>query len=211
MNKKSFKIVFLLLLIACSIISCDNEISIPKPSTHLMVDLPEHSYQKFSDSSYFSFEIPKLWSVSKDPQRIYDAVIRGYRKDLKDKSALSFFIGKKINGDIHIQYYKIDTTNTVAKLVNETGVKIDEHKMRAQQVTTKDFIFRDKKVYGTLFEFVGNSAVNFEFHLTDSVDNFVRTAVILYTTPNYDSLQPTLNYIKTDLIHLINTFEWKKQ
>ncbi len=191
--------------------ACGEEIFVPKPPTHLSVDLPSPVYQKFSDSTNFSFEMSKLWSVSNDPQRIYDAVIRGYRRDLKDKDALSLFLGKKINGDIHFQYYKIDTTNTLAKLVNETGVKIDEHKMRAQQVTPKDFIFRDKKVYGTLFEFVGNSAVNFEFHLTDSVDNFVRTAVILYTTPNYDSLQPTLNYIKTDLIHLINTFEWEKK
>jgi len=204
--KKLLLFLPLLLLFACG-----EETLVPKPPTHLTIDLPNHSYKKFSDSVNYSFVISKMWNVSNDPQRIYDAVMRGYRKDLNDKGALSFFLGKKINGDIHFQYYKIDTLNTLAKLVNETGLKVDEHKMKSQQVIPKNFILKERKVFGTLYEFIGNSAVNFEFHLTDSVSHFVRSAVVLYTTPNYDSLQPTLNYIKTDLIHLINTFEWTKK
>ena len=90
--------------------SCNDEVLIPKPPTHLMVDLPDHLYKKFDDTSYFSFETPNFWSVSNDPQRIYDAIIRGYRKDVKDKGSLSFFLGNKINGDIHFQYYNFKVT-----------------------------------------------------------------------------------------------------
>jgi gliding motility-associated lipoprotein GldD len=196
MNKKSFKIVFLLLLIACSIISCDNEISIPKPSTHLMVDLPEHSYKPFNDSTNYSFQMSKLWSL---------------RFNFKKQDSLILYLGKQIDGDLHFQYYKIDTLNTLAKLINQTFAKIDYHKVKAQQIKDTTFIFANKRVFGTLYEYIGNSATNYQFYLTDSTNHFVRTELLIRRVPNYDSLQPTLHYIRKDLIHLINTFEWKKQ
>jgi hypothetical protein len=28
--------------------------------------------------------------------------------------------------------------------------------------------------------------------------------------PNYDSLRPSLDYLKKDLLHLMNTFQWEK-
>jgi len=95
--------------------------------------------------------------------------------------------------------------------INKTFAKIDFHKVKAKQLKDTTFIFRDKKVYGSLYEFIGNSATNFQFYLTDSTRNFVRSELLIRRKPNYDSLQPTLNYIKTDLIHLINTFEWTKK
>jgi gliding motility-associated lipoprotein GldD len=183
--------MFLLLIFSCS-----EEIFIPKPPTHLKIDLPDHAYKNFIDSNRFSFNISKLWSV---------------RDQFKESDSLIFYLGEKIDGDLHFQYSKIDSVNTLAKLINQTFGKVDFHKIRAKQMVDTNFIFSDKKVFGTLFEFIGNSATNFQFYLTDSTNNFVRTELLIRRTPNYDSLQPTLNYIKKDLIHLINTFEWKKK
>jgi gliding motility-associated lipoprotein GldD len=158
--------------------------------------LPNHSYQAFTDYSRYSFEISKLWSV---------------REKFNETDSLILYLGKEIDGDIHFQFSRIDSINTLGKLVNHTFGKVDFHKIRAKQMLDTNFIFRDKRVFGTLFEFIGNSATNFQFYLTDSTDNFLRSELLIRRTPNYDSLQPTLNYIKKDLIHLINTFEWKKQ
>ena len=176
--------------------ACGEETLVPKPPTHLAVDLPRHSYQKYSDSAHYSFDISKLWSE---------------RANLKERDSLILYLGKEIDGDLHFQYAKIDTTNPLSMHINKTFAKIDFHKVRAKQLKDTTFIFRDKKVYGGLYEFIGNSATNFQFYLTDSTRNFVRSELLIRRKPNYDSLQPTLNYIRTDLIHLINTFEWKKE
>ena len=123
--------------------------------------------------------------------------------------SLILYLGKEIDGDIHFQYAKIDSTNTLSNLLNVTFAKIDFHKIRARQMLDTNFIFKDKKVYGSFFEFIGNSATNFQFYLTDSTNHFVRSELLIRRKPNYDSLQPTLHYIKKDLYHLINTFNWK--
>jgi gliding motility-associated lipoprotein GldD len=176
--------------------ACGEEIFVPKPPTHLSVDLPSPVYQKFSDSTNFSFEMSKLWSK---------------RVNYREKDSLIIYLGKDIDGDLHFQYLKIDTANPLSFHINKTFDKIDFHKVRARQLKDTNFVFKNKKVYGAFFEFVGNSATNFQFYLTDSTNHFIRSELLIRRKPNYDSLQPTLNYIKTDLIHLINTFEWEKK
>ena len=187
MKKLLFSLLILILL------SCGEENFIPKPPTHLTVDLPTHAYKNFTNTSHYNFDMPKLWSV---------------RANLKEKDSLILYLGKEIDGDLHFQYLKVDTANPLSKHINKTFEKIDFHKARAKQLKDTNFVFKDKKVFGTMYEFIGNSATNFQFYLTDSMNHFVRSELLIRRKPNYDSLQPTLNYIKTDLIHLINTFEW---
>jgi gliding motility-associated lipoprotein GldD len=189
--KKLLLFLPLLLLLACG-----EETLVPKPPTHLTIDLPNHAYKKFLDSMHYSFDISKLWTL---------------RANLQEKDSLILYLGKEIDGDLHFQYARIDTANPLSSHINKTFAKIDFHKVRAKQLKDTTFIFREKKVYGGFYEFIGNSATNFQFYLTDSTDNFVRTELLIRRKPNYDSLQPTLNYIKADLIHLINTFKWEKK
>ena len=196
MKYNPFNVGFVSLLILLTFSGCDNDVLIPKPPTHLMVDLPKHSYKKFKDSANYTFEMSNLWDL---------------RFNFTKQDSLILYLGKKIDGDLHFQYFKIDTVNTLSKLINQTFAKIDYHKIRAKQMVDTSFIINKKRVFGTLYEYIGNSATNFQFYLTDSTNHFVRTELLIRRTPNYDSLQPTLNYIKTDLIHLINSFEWKKQ
>ncbi len=47
------------------------------------------------------------------------------------------------------------------------------------------------------------------FYLTDSSSNYFAGSLYFETVPNYDSLQPVLNYVIEDVEHMINTFEWK--
>ncbi len=188
--------IFLFSIVILVFVSCSEDNYIPKPPTHLMVDLPAHAYQKFSDTTNYTFNIPKFWSV---------------RTNFKDQDSLILYLGKEIDGDLHFQYLKIDSVNSLSKHINKTFEKIDFHKARARGLKDTNFVFNDKKVYGSLYEFIGNSATNFQFYLTDSTNHFVRSELLIRRKPNYDSLQPTLNYIKTDLIHLINTFQWEEK
>lgn len=173
-----------------------NELLIPKPPTYLRTDFPEHSYRKVDDIPVYSFEISKNYVVK-------PITYKGTNTNHKE-----IFLGP-LNGVLYLNYYPIPNRDTLVRYINLSNDKVDEHQIKAEGIVDQNFIFKDKKVYGTFFEFQGNVATNFQFYLTDSTDNFIRGEVLMNCRPNYDSLRPSLDYLKKDLIHLIETFQWK--
>ena len=55
-----------------------------------------------------------------------------------------------------------------------------------------------------------NISYPIQFLLTDSVSNFFRGALYFDCKPNADSLAPAIQYIREDIIELIQTFSWKE-
>ena len=47
-------------------------------------------------------------------------------------------------------------------------------------------------------------------NISDSVSNFFRGALYFDCKPNADSLAPAIQYIREDIIELIQTFSWKE-
>ena len=71
-------------------------------------------------------------------------------------------------------------------------------------------IYRDSsKVYGLLFDIAGNTASSLQFYLTDSTTHFLRGSLYFNSVPNIDSLQVVIDFLKLDVLHLINTTKWK--
>jgi len=46
--------------------------------------------------------------------------------------------------------------------------------------------------------------------LTDSTRNFFRGALYFNNVPNKDSIAPMENYIREDVIRIMESFEWKR-
>ena len=68
----------------------------------------------------------------------------------------------------------------------------------------------EHQVYGLFIEMDGKGvATPMQFYLTDSTKNFVRGALYFNFQPDNDSMQPVINFIRKDIDHMINTFEWK--
>jgi gliding motility-associated lipoprotein GldD len=57
-------------------------------------------------------------------------------------------------------------------------------------------------------EIEGEVPSQFQFTMTDSSNNFLRGALYFDTKVQNDSLQPAIDYVKKDLMHMINTLEW---
>ena len=55
----------------------------------------------------------------------------------------------------------------------------------------------------------GNVATNIQFRATDSVKHVLSGALYFYAKPNYDSIVPAIKYIEKDIMHLVETLEWK--
>ena len=61
-----------------------------------------------------------------------------------------------------------------------------------------------------MFNIEGPAASPFQFYLTDSTHHFLRGALYFKSEAKPDSLKPMIEFMKTDIIEMINTFAWKK-
>jgi gliding motility-associated lipoprotein GldD len=190
-------LVIVVMGLGWSISSCGgDELLIPKPSTYLRTDLPDHNYHIQNDAKAYSYELSDQF-VSKPLT---------YKGEVTDHREI--YLGP-LNGILYLNYYPLPNRDTLVRYINISNDKVDEHQVKADRIVDKTFIFKDKKVFGSFFEFEGNVATNFQFYLTDSTKHFIRGEVLMNCRPNYDSLRPSLDYLKQDLFHLIETFEWK--
>ena len=187
----AFPIIILLLSVSCG----DDKPLIPKPPTYLRNDFPPHTYKKLSIGCPYSFELSEAYTYS----RVKDSIGLTCHLDID--------LGK-LNGTLHFSY--ITMVNPLRDYLEYSLKKVEEHEVKAEGIEDEQFIFPDKKVYGTFFEIKGDVASPFQFYLTDSVNHFVSGVVYFNARPNYDSLRPSLDYLKADLKKLIETFQWEK-
>ncbi len=188
-----FGVLFLALIFA----SCGgNELLIPKPPTYLRSELPPHSYSRISAGDPYSFELSDAYICK-------PVLFRGTLTNHKE------IILGKLNGVLYMNYYPLPNRDSLVRYINLSNDKVDEHQVKAEKINDFKISFPKNKVYGTFFELTGNVATNFQFYLTDSTSHFMRGEILMNCAPNYDSLRPSLDYIKQDLYHLFETMEWR--
>lgn len=181
------------LLLSVVLFSCDDEMLIPKPPSYLRVEMPERKYDMYQDSCGFSFEKSAHYTIG---------IVERFQEPCHKKMDLG-----RLNGTMYIRYWDVD--QPLSFYVNGANNEVDRHKIKSDNIESENKLFPEKKVYGTFFELQGDVATPFQFYLTDSTDRFLYCEVLFNSSPNYDSLKPSLEYLREDLNHLINTFEWK--
>lgn len=190
--KKAILIIPILMLL----FACEETSYIPKPPTYLRLELPDHTYKAFDDECSYAFELAEIYSISNSTEE--NGTTCNKRIDLGP-----------LNGMAYLRYWDIDGERPLAFYVNSANDEVDRHKLKANNIEDEQIIRSEDRVFGTFFELQGDVATPFQFYLTDSTDKFLYCEVLFNTTPKYDSLKPSLDYLKKDLKHLLNTFEWK--
>jgi gliding motility-associated lipoprotein GldD len=82
--------------------------------------------------------------------------------------------------------------------------------VKADAITEQAYLNDENRVYGILYELKGNTASNIQFVLSDSTKHFLRGALYFNVNPNKDSIAPVVDYIREDIIRLVETLEWSK-
>lgn len=193
------------------LMACSEEVFVPKPKLYLRPDLPNHSYvSKTIDHGTlaYTFLMPAQYSLGTacDDTLLQLSYFR--REELK-RFAMQSFELSPIKGWLNMYACRFDSQDSLAKLLNYSIKLKEDHILKADGIESVKINNPAQKVYGTLFSLKGNVASNFHFHLTDSTSRFVMGIVELDATPNYDSLKPTLEYIKKDLDKITQSFQWK--
>lgn len=187
---------FSLIVVISLVVSCGEELMIPKPPTYLRLDLPEHKYSELKTDCGLSFSFPEIYKAKTTAKT--ETGICNLEIDLGP-----------INGTLYLFYYPLTTNDTLSKFINFSNDKVDDHKLKATSINDEKILRPQERVFGTFFELQGDVATNYQFYLTDSVNHFLRAEVLLNSRPNYDSLKPSLDYLKVDLKKMVNTLKWK--
>lgn len=189
----------ILILISCFLLSCggdDDVILAPKPRAYFRLNFPEKVYVKYDSVCPFTFERPAYSQMDRDRNE-------GAEPCWLNVNFPSF------NGTLHLSYKSVN--GNIEKYLEDTYTLASKHQIKASGIEEK-LIKRDSShVYGLIYEIEGNAASALQFYLTDSTKHFIRGALYFNEVPNIDSIAPVLEYIRTDIYHMIRTFEWKSE
>ena len=192
-NKVSILLVAAIIAIA---VSCDRQSGyLPKPRGYFRIDLPEKAYTKVDTIERYGFECPQYALVTPDP----------YSPDEKNWVNIEM---PQFKGSIHLTHKSVN--DNLGEYLEDVHTMVTKHLQKANGVRDSLIVNEEHKVYGLLIEMDGKGvATPMQFYLTDSTRNFVRGALYFNFVPDNDSMQPVINFIREDIDHLIETFEWK--
>ncbi|MDD4488905.1 MAG: gliding motility lipoprotein GldD [Paludibacter sp.] len=165
----------------------------PKPYGYFRVDLPDHAYNKIDTVLPYFFEISDIADIH-------------IKKEKQEKYWIDILY-PTLNAAIHCSYKEVN--NNLYELSEDTHRSVYKHLVRADDITEEIFSNPERKVYGIYYELEGNTASVAQFVLTDSIRHFFRGAVYFNHVPNKDSIAPMSDYIKKDVIRLMESFSWK--
>ena len=166
----------------------------PKPSGYLRVDYPEKTYGLYSDLEFFEFEIPDYATVE------IDSGLRG------QQGWINVAI-PQLNGKIYLSYKPVGDNLTA--YITDCRELVYKHTVKAQGIEETPFIHREQNRFGMVYDLKGDVASAVQFFITDSTNHFLRGSLYFNSRPNRDSLNPVIEYLREDIIHLIETVHWK--
>ena len=172
--------------------SCSNPI--PKPYGYFRIEMPEHQYENCSTYPDFYFDISA------------NAVIEPLADTIK--GAWFNINYTTLNAKIYCSYLPI-TPSQLDDVLEDSHKFVYRHVMKTDAIMKQPFVNQEYNVYGMLYQLEGNVASPLQFVLTDSVANFFRASLLFNNVPNQDSIAPVLDYIKTDVRRLLESFRWK--
>lgn len=183
------------LLILCALLaSCDRDY-LPKPVGYNRLELPEPSYQLLPDSLPYSFEYSKHAKLLPDTSAVRDQ----YWIEI-------YYPGLKSN--IHITYKPLGgSTKLLKEFMDDAYTLTAKHQIKAYAINEMITTTPSGKT-AVIAELEGEVPSQFQFTITDSTRNFLRGALYFNTKVQNDSLAPAIEYMKRDMLHIINTVEW---
>ena len=192
--KKAFRLSLLLVSII-SLIACGSDY-FPKPRAYFRIDLPEKNYRHLDSIYPFSFDYPVYSSISQDKNSPHE----------KNWININF---TDFKGSLHLSYKRVD--GNLVKYMEDSRTLAFKHIPKASAIDNRLIINKRSKVFGLIYEISGSGAASpYQFFVTDSLTHFLRGALYFNIVPNNDSLAPVIDFLKQDIEHLIQSFEWKE-
>jgi len=164
----------------------------PKPISGHRIVFPVKEYKAVTPDCNYSFDIPEYSNLKMDTIK---------------NTCNGNLVLNQFNATLFLTYIDLDT-NLMHNIEYSRKLAYD-HSIKADAIEEKTILNPENGTYGMQYKIVGNSATNYQFYVTDSSDHFLRGVLYFNTSPNYDSIKPTLNFLMEDFDHMIETIDWK--
>jgi gliding motility-associated lipoprotein GldD len=175
--------------------ACQRE-HLPKPLGYNRLLLPSHDYKQLPDSFPYTFEYSKHAKLLKDTSRISERYwVEIYYPQLKS--------------NIHITYKPINSEKVLREFLDDSYTLTSKHQIKAYAINEVISKTPSGKT-AVIAELEGEVPSQFQFTITDSAKNFMRGALYFNTQVANDSLAPAIEFMKRDMMQIINTLEWKR-
>ena len=191
----------LLLTVNCLLFtSCrqksENSDFVPKPKGYNRIDLPVVQYRQMTENHPFSFQYSTQAVLKPDTVRWAEPHwMYVYYPKLDAMIQLTY---KPLGGD----------KNKMSKLIDDAYKLASKHNQKANSI--QGLAIKIPSGNAMLMELEGEVPTYLQFYTTDSTKHYLRGALYFNTALKSDSLAPVIDYLKKDVIKMLNTLEWKK-
>jgi gliding motility-associated lipoprotein GldD len=176
--------------------SCSKDYQ-PKPKGYNRIPLPDTVYRSLPDTLPYQFEYSKYATLAKDTSWIRETHwVEIHYPTLK--------------ATIHVTYKELRNSEQLLKeFLNDSYVLTAKHQIKANAINETIVTTKDRKV-AVIAEIEGEVPSQFQFTMTDSSRNFLRGALYFNTQVANDSLKPAIDFMKKEMMHIVNTLKFKK-
>ncbi len=180
-------------LVCCCLVSCVD--FTPKPKGYLRIEPGTPRYSLLlGDELPYAFEVSRLAVVEQPPAGQPATWINIVYPELRAK--------------VYCSYLSV-TPHTFPQADQESRALL-LRQVRQADVAEKAYTNPEARVYASLFEVSGDVPSPLQFVVTDSVLHFFRGALYYEQYGNADSIAPVTDYLRQDIMELIQTFYWKR-
>lgn len=178
------------------VLSACEEVYLPKPNGFNRIDLPVPAYQILPDTFPYKFMYSKY------------AILSGDSNITADRFWANLYY-PDFDALIQITYKNLEQEgNNASLLLNESFALTMKHDRRAYGIEESLIPIPNGQV-ASITELEGEVPTQLQFFTSDTTRHFFRGALYFNTATKNDSLKPIINFIKEDVMHMFNSFEWK--
>jgi gliding motility-associated lipoprotein GldD len=193
---RNIAIVFAVLFL----MGCAEQTFVPKPVAYPRIYLPELvNYQVFDQNCPYKFEYPNYVEIQKDSFFFEEQVVSDCWINMVYPSLMA---------KVHFSYKEIGKDISLEKVMEDSYELAYTHSKKADFIDEYE-ISNNYGVEGLMTDIGGDAANNIQFYLTDYKTHYLRGAVYFNSHPNNDSIQPALEFVREDMLHIFETFSWQ--
>jgi len=188
-----------LLAAALLLAGCGNDLStdyVPKPKGFPRFDLPAHDYTLLEPTHPYQFEYNKAARILPDTFA-------------RSEPHWIFINYPKYNASVQLTYKPVNNdVNRLRAMLEDSYKLAARHNIKAYSIEQRKIRLKSG-MEASVIDLTGNVPSQVQFVVTDSTRHFLRGALYFNTATENDSLQPVIDYIRKDVLHLLNTLTWR--
>ena len=168
----------------------------PKPKGYNRIVLPPHRYQPLPGGHPYTFAYSRYAVVKRDSSY------------MAQPHWLNIYY-PRLHANVQITYMDVTRDKRLYNKMMEDARKLTgKHQVKATAIDER-ILKMPGGMRASVFELQGEVPSQFQFYTTDSTKHFLRGALYFQTATANDSLAPVIEYVKTDMVQMLNTLRYK--